>query len=127
MNPLLDFSALPRFSEIKPEHVNPAVEQLIAEARAAITQVEKSETVSWQTVVEPLQDATERLGRAWGAVVHLNAVISSPELRDAHNAALPKVTQFYTELGLNRGVAITRRAFEFNAAQAEIAQLVSQQ
>ena len=116
MNPLLDFSALPRFSDVKPEHVNPAVEQLIAEARAAITQIERSESVSWQTVVEPLQDATERLGRAWGAVAHLNAVISSPELRDAHNAALPKVTQFYTELGLNRGLFERYKTLSENAA-----------
>ena len=116
MNPLLDFSALPRFSEIKPEHVNPAVEQLIAEARSAIVQIEKSESMSWQTIVEPLQDATERLGRAWGAVAHLNAVISSPELRDAHNAALPKVTQFYTELGLNRGLFERYKALSENAS-----------
>ena len=115
MNPLLDFSALPRFSEIKPEHVNPAVEQLIAEARAAIIEIEKSESVSWQSIVEPLQDATERLGRAWGAVAHLNAVISSPELRDAHNAALPKVTQFYTELGLNRGLFERYKTLSENA------------
>ena len=115
MNPLLDFSALPRFSDVRSEHVNPAVEQLIAEARAAITQIEKSESVSWQTVVEPLQDATERLGRSWGAVAHLNAVISSPELRDAHNAALPKVTQFYTELGLNRGLFDRYKALSENA------------
>jgi oligopeptidase A len=104
MNPLLDFAALPRFADVKPEHVNPAIEQLIDEARAAVAAVSSAESVSWTTVVEPLQDATERLGRAWGAVAHLNAVISSPELRDAHNAALPKVTQFYTELGLNRGL-----------------------
>ena len=116
MNPLLDFSALPRFSEIKPEHVNPAVEQLIADARVAIAQIEKSESVSWQTIVEPLQDATERLGRAWGAVAHLNAVISSPELRDAHNSALPKVTQFYTELGLNRGLFERYKVLAENAA-----------
>ena len=116
MNPLLDFSALPRFSEIKPEHVNPAVEQLIAEARSAIVQIEKSESMSWQTIVEPLQDATERLGRAWGSVAHLNAVISSPELRDAHNAALPKVTQFYTELGLNRGLFERYKALSENAS-----------
>jgi oligopeptidase A len=116
MNPLLDFSALPRFSDIKPEHVNPAVEQLITEARAAVIQIEKAESVSWQTIVEPLQDATERLGRAWGAVAHLNAVISSPELRDAHNAALPKVTQFYTELGLNRGLFERYKALSENAA-----------
>ena len=104
MNPLLDFTSLPRFADILPEHVNPAIEQLIEEARAVITAATKAESVSWATVVEPLQDATERLGRAWGAVAHLNAVISSPALRDAHNAALPKVTQFYTEVGLNRGL-----------------------
>ena len=104
MNPLLDFTSLPRFADILPEHVNPAIEQLIAEAQTAITAATKAESVSWATVVEPLQDATERLGRAWGAVAHLNAVISSPALRDAHNAALPKVTQFYTEVGLNRGL-----------------------
>ena len=116
MNPLLDFSALPRFSEINPDHVNPAVEQLIAEARTAIAQIEKSESVSWHTIVEPLQDATERLGRAWGAVAHLNAVISSPALRDAHNAALPKVTQFYTELGLNRALFERYKSLSENAA-----------
>ena len=104
MNPLLDFTSLPRFADILPEHVNPAIEQLIEEARSATTDATKAESVSWATVVEPLQDATERLGRAWGAVAHLNAVISSPALRDAHNAALPKVTQFYTEVGLNRGL-----------------------
>jgi oligopeptidase A len=104
MNPLLDFSGLPRFSDITPEHVMPAMEQLIAEARAAIAKVESSEAVTWDNVVEPLQDATERLGRAWGAVAHLNAVVSSPELRDAHNAALPKITQFFTELGLNKAL-----------------------
>ena len=102
MNPILDFTSLPRFADIEPAHVAPAIEQLIAEARAAITAATQAESVSWATVVEPLQDATERLGRAWGAVAHLNAVISSPALRDAHNAALPKVTQFYTEVGLNR-------------------------
>ena len=104
MNPLLDFTSLPRFAEVLPEHVEPAVEQLIGEARSAVTAATQAESVSWATVVEPLQDATERLGRAWGAVAHLNAVISSPALRDAHNAALPKITQFYTEVGLNRGL-----------------------
>lgn len=116
MNPLLDFSSLPRFSDVQPEHVGPAVEQLIAEARAAVSVVEKAESISWQTVVEPLQDATERLGRAWGAVAHLNAVISSPALRDAHNAALPKVTQFFTELGLNRALFERYKALSEDAA-----------
>ena len=67
-------------------------------------------------MVEPLQDATERLGRAWGAVAHLNAVISSPALRDAHNTAQPKVTQFYTEVGLNRGLFERYKALAENPA-----------
>ena len=78
--------------------------------------VEKAESITWQTVVEPLQDATERLGRAWGAVAHLNAVISSPALRDAHNTALPKVTQFFTELGLNRALFERYKALSEDAA-----------
>jgi len=116
MNPLLDFASLPRFSEVLPEHVNPAIEQLIADARTAVSVVEKAESITWQTVVEPLQDATERLGRAWGAVAHLNAVISSPALRDAHNTALPKVTQFFTELGLNRALFERYKALSEDAA-----------
>ena len=116
MNPLLDFTSLPRFADILPEHVNPAIEQLIEEARTAVTVATKAESVLWATVVEPLQDATERLGRAWGAVAHLNAVISSPELRDAHNAALPKVTKFHTELGLNRGLFERYKALSDNPA-----------
>ena len=115
MNPLLDFDALPRYADIKPEHVSPAIEQLIAEARAVVAGVEKTEAITWDSVVEPLQDATERLGRAWGAVAHLNAVISSPELRDAHNAVLPKVTEFFTELGLNRALFERYKALSENA------------
>lgn len=115
MNPLLDLADLPRFADIKPDHVNPAVEQLIADARDVVARIEKTEAITWDSVVEPLQDATERLGRAWGAVAHLNAVISSPELRDAHNNALPKVTQFFTELGLNRNLFERYKALAENA------------
>ncbi len=115
MNPLLDLADLPRFADIKPEHVNPAVEQLIADARDVVARIENTEAITWDSVVEPLQDATERLGRAWGAVAHLNAVISSPELRDAHNAALPRVTQFFTELGLNRNLFERYKALAENA------------
>ena len=121
MNPLLDFSSLPRFADVLPEHVEPAIAQLIAEAREAVALAANAESVSWQTVVEPLQDATERLGRAWGAVEHLNAVISSPALRDAHNAVLPKVTQFYTEVGLNRGLFERYKSLADAAIRAETA------
>ena len=101
MNPLLDFSGLPRFAELKPEHVTPAVGQLLAEARATIERVVAA-PVSWESFVAPLEDANERLGRAWGQVSHLHAVLDSPELREAYNANLPKITQYWTELGQNQ-------------------------
>ena len=99
MNPLLDFSGLPRFTEIRPEQVAPAVDQLLAENRALVEQVAvASESVTWDGFVAPIDDANERLSRAWGQVGHLNAVMNSPPLREVYNANLPRVTQYYTEL-----------------------------
>src|SRR5262245_5605421 len=100
MNPLLDFSGLPRFAEIRPGHIVPAIEQLIDEGRKAVGRLATSGGApTWEGFVEPLDDANERLARAWGQVTHLNAVVSTPALRDAHNAALPQVTQFFAEQG----------------------------
>ena len=100
MNPLLDFTDLPRFADIRPEHVAPAVDQLIAEGRATIERLAAQDSEpAWESFVEPLDDANERLGRAWSQVSHLNAVVNSPELREAYNAALPKVTQYFAEQG----------------------------
>jgi len=105
MNPLLDFSGLPRFAAFKPEYVTPAVDQLLAANRAVIAQLLASDTTpTWENFVAPLEDATETLNRAWGQVGHLNAVMNSPDLREAYNANLPKITQFYTELGQNQGL-----------------------
>ena len=105
MNPLLDFSGLPRFADFKPEQVAPAVARLLAENRALIALVSAPEVpAGWRDFVQPLEDANERLGRAWGMVGHLNAVMNSPELRNAYNANLPKVTQYYTELGQHEGL-----------------------
>jgi oligopeptidase A len=102
VNPLLDFAGLPRFAEIKPEHVLPAIEQLLAENRALISRLLSDDVpAEWDDFVLPMEDANERLSRAWGPVGHLNAVMNSPELREAYNAALPKITQYYAELGQN--------------------------
>jgi len=101
LNPLVDFSGLPRFDELKPEHVAPAVDELLAEGRATIQRVVTA-PVTWDSFVAPLEDANERLGRAWGQVAHLHAVLDSPQLRDAYNAALPRLTQYWTELGQNQ-------------------------
>ena len=102
-NPLLDFSGLPRFAELKPAHVTPAVDKLLAEGRATIERVAAA-PVSWESFVAPLEDANERIGRAWGQVAHLHAVLDSPELREAYNANLPKLTQYWTELGQNQAL-----------------------
>ncbi|HYX67184.1 MAG TPA: M3 family metallopeptidase [Burkholderiales bacterium] len=118
-NPLLDFSGLPRFGELKPEHVAPAVDQLLAAGRAAIDAAMAAPT-SWDSFVAPLEDANERIGRAWGQVAHLHAVLDSPALRDAYNANLPKITQYWTELGQNQRLF---EKYKQLAASAEFASL----
>jgi len=102
MNPLLDFSGLPRFPEIKPEHVTPAVDALLAENRALVGRLAAEAGLSgWDSFVQPLEDANERLSRAWGQVSHLNAVMNSPELREVYNENLPKITAYYADLSQN--------------------------
>jgi oligopeptidase A len=104
-NPLLDFTGLPRFDLIRPEHVTPAIEQLIADARGVIQQLEApADSVSWDSFVVPLEESTERLGRAWGVVNHLNHVMDTPELRAVYNENQPKVTEFSTEVGQNEAL-----------------------
>ena len=111
MNPLLDFSGLPRFADIKPEHVAPAMDELLNEARAAMGRAAAPETpVAWDAFVAPLEDANERLSRAWGQVSHLHAVMDRPPLREAYNANLPKITQYYTELAQNEPLFAKYRA-----------------
>src|SRR5688572_3088223 len=117
MNPLLDFSGLPRFAEIKPEHVTPAVEQLLAENRALVERVAADgREPTWRDFVQPMEDANERLHRAWGVVGHLNAVMNSPELREAYNGNLPAVTQYYTEVGQHEGLHAKFKALHAGAA-----------
>ncbi len=121
MNPLLDFTGLPRYSEVKPEHVSPAIDQLLADNRALIEQLAADTTQStWEGFVQPLEDANERLARAWGQVSHLHSVLDSPELRAAYNENLPKITQYYAELSQHEGLY---RKFKALAASAEYASL----
>ena len=104
-NPLLDLSDLPRFDAIAPEHVTPAIDELLEACRATVARVTDPATpAAWATVVEPLDDAIDRLGRAWGAVAHLNAVLDTPPLRAQYNANLPKLTQFWTGLAQNEAL-----------------------
>jgi oligopeptidase A len=100
MNPLLSASSTPLFDQILPEHVAPAVQQLLGEAQAALEAVTADGfPAEWSAIATTLDVANEKLSIAWGAVSHLNSVADSPALRAAYNAALPLVTEFWTTLG----------------------------
>ena len=119
-NPLLDFEDLPRFDRIRPEHVAPALDQLLAEADAALEKVVAPEfPADWGALARTLDVATERLSRAWGAVSHLNGVADTPELRAAYNAALPRVTDFWTRLGSDERLYAKYKAIDPAKLNAE--------
>lgn len=127
-NPLLDFSGLTRFAEIKPEHISPAIDELLSAARAAVKRLTAEQGApSWESFVDPLTDATEHLGRAWGVVGHLNAVVNTPELREAYNANIPRISEFWTEMGQNlelyarfKALAASPEHADYSAARKKI-------
>ena len=99
-NPLLDLTGLPRFTDIRPEHVTPALDDLLREADAALERAtDPSTPATYDALSQVLDVATERLGRAWSAVAHLSAVADTPALRAAYNENLPRVTEFHTRVG----------------------------
>ncbi len=99
-NALLDTGDLPAFEAIRPEQVTPAVQQLLAEAQAALDRAVSDATpADYDALSRTLDVPIERLGRAWGAVNHLNAVADRPELRAAYNENLPVVTEFHSRMG----------------------------
>lgn len=103
-NPLLEKSDLPQFSKIKPEHIQPAVEQLIQECRKTTEQVLNQPNFSWENFCQPLAEVNERLSRAWSPVSHLNAVKNSPELREVYQACLPLLAEYGTWVGQHQGL-----------------------
>jgi len=112
-NPLLSFEGLPHFDQIGPEHVEPAIEQLLEQANTALETVTAPDFApSWSGIAVVLDVATERLSRAWGSVSHLNSVADTPELRAAYNTALPMVTEFYTRLGADERLYAKYRAID---------------
>jgi len=102
-NPLTTFGrGIAAYSEVKPEHIAPAIEYLLKHAQAAVDLATDSKTsATWDQLAEPLEDATEALGRSWGVISHLNSVADTPELRSAYGAMLPEVTAFFSSLGQN--------------------------
>jgi len=119
-NPLLDFSDLPLFDRIQPEHVGPAVDELMAKADTALETVTAPDfPATWTGIARVLDVATENLGRAWGAVSHLNSVADTPEMRAAYNAALPRVTEFWTRLGADERLYAKYKAIDVATLNAE--------
>ena len=101
-NPLLENLTLPAFSRIRPEHIEPAIDQLLEEHRVLLRSVlDKPEEHTWETLFQPLEDKDDQLNRAWSPVSHLHSVADNDDLRRAYNACLPKLTDHATELGQN--------------------------
>lgn len=103
-NPLLKCSGLPPFSEVKPEHVEPALNQLLDELNEELTQLEADVKPTWNDLVEPLERLTERLTWSWGIVSHLMGVKNSPELRQAYETSQPKIVQFSNRLSQSKPI-----------------------
>ncbi|CAG1018677.1 partial Oligopeptidase A, partial [Burkholderiaceae bacterium] len=118
-NPLLDFSGLPRFDAVCPEHVTPAIAELLAENRALLARLEKA-PATWADFAAPFFDGSERLSRAWGIVGHLHAVMDVPEWREAYNANLPEVTRFFAELGQNQKLFAQFKALKASPGYAQL-------
>ena len=109
-NPLIDYPALPPFSQIRPEHVLPAVEQLVAEGRARIEQVLAEGNFDYDHLVQALDQEDDRLGKAFGPAGHLNAVAQNETLRNAYNSCLPLLSEYGTEVGQNTALCAAYQA-----------------
>lgn len=110
-NPLLSDAPLPLFSEIRSEHVEPAIDQLLAEARAVVErQLKATGRYTWKNLIEPIEAIEDKLNKAWSPVSHMNSVVNSDELRAAYNACLPKLSEYATEMGQNEDLFKAYRA-----------------
>ncbi|MCF5877085.1 oligopeptidase A [Aeromonas veronii] len=104
-NPLLTMDSLPPFSQIKPEQVQPAVMQAIADCKQKISDVlAQRDPHTWDSLIAPLEEVNDRLSRIWSPVSHLNSVLNSEALREAHDACLPLLSEFQTYVGQHEGL-----------------------
>ena len=122
-NPLLDFSGLPQFDRIQPEHITPALDTLIQQGKQTIEQLAISDAApTWQNFAEPLEQIEEKLSRAWSQVGHTNAVVNSPALREAYNDNLPKLTDFYSDLAQDERLYNKFKALKASREYASLTQ-----
>lgn len=116
-NPLLFLAGLPKFNEVKPEHVNPAIDSLLTEGRALIESLATStEAPTWESFALKLEDHSEKISRAWSQVGHMNAVVNSPELREAYNENLAKLTDYGSDLSQDERLYAKYKAIQASPA-----------
>ncbi|MCW8908357.1 MAG: oligopeptidase A [Sedimenticola sp.] len=122
-NPLLHLEDLPPFTRIRAEHVEPAIDQLLAESRALTEKLlAQNGPFTWDNLVEPLEIMEDRINRAWSPVSHLNSVLNSEELRQAYNACLPKLSDYGTEMGQNAALQAAYQSVYDNDTDLDPAQ-----
>jgi len=104
-NPLLDTTALPRFDDIRPEHAEPALRELIAAHRGKLAKIlDDPAPRNFLSFVTPLEEMSHELNRVWSPVSHLQSVLEDPAWREAYNASLPLMTEHATELSQNKNL-----------------------
>ena len=120
-NPLLSHTELPLFSQIKAEHIEPAIDQLLNEASTLVeTLLAENENYTWDNLISPLDEAEDCINKAWSPVSHMNSVVNSDELRDAYNACLPKLSAYSTEMGQHKGLFKAYEAIANSEAYAQL-------
>ncbi len=122
-NPLLQTSGLPDFTAIRPEHVTPALDLLLADAEAALQRAGGPDVpASFHALSSVLDTAVERLSRVWGTVGHLNEVADTPALRAAYNDNLPRITGFFSRLGADAALFAKYKRIDADAERLDPAQ-----
>jgi oligopeptidase A len=121
-NPLIVFGrGIPQYASIRPDDIAPAIDHLLEQAQIAVDHATAPTTpATWDALAEPLEDATEALGRSWGAISHLNSVADTPALRSAYGEMLPKVTAFFSSLGQNLDLYDKFKALRADASFANL-------
>ncbi|MEJ2424876.1 MAG: oligopeptidase A [Candidatus Thiodiazotropha sp.] len=125
-NPLLDMPGLPAFSKITPETVEPAIDQLLQENRALTERLlDQDQAPTWDNFIDPLEEADDRLSRAWSPVSHMNSVVNNDALREVYNACLPKLSEYATEMGQNSRLCeaykqVARQSQDLDTAQQKL-------
>ena len=120
-NPLLHLAGLPKFDEIKPEHVSPALDLLLSAGKQSVEALATStDAPTWQNFALKLEDMDEKISRAWSQVGHMNSVVNSPELREAYNDNLAKLTDFYSDIAQDERLYAKYRAIKNSADFAKL-------